>query len=132
LRGVFSRDGSALVLVVLAPAWTTAFVRSHLGVHRLHARLHLRMARFTVAMLTTHGAAFRRRGLGRLVAGLREQRGGREGSGGQGCGYQQLLHHHLLAFGLRIKGDSNRAMPFPPLRRTLIQIKCRAGLRQSL
>ena len=82
-----------LVFALRAVAMAPAFVRAHLRVHRLHARLHLRVACFAVAMFPTHGAAFRRGGLGRLLLRfglLREQRGCADSGGGQGCGNQQL------------------------------------------
>ena len=67
-----------------------AFVRAHAGVHLLHALLHFSAALGAIPMLGAHLAILRGASLvlPTLVARIGKQRGGAQGSGGQGCGNQ--------------------------------------------
>jgi hypothetical protein len=78
------------VLVLALRAAVPAFVRTHVGVHRLHALLHFSAALGAIPMLGAHLAILRGASLvlPTLVARIGKQRGGAQGSGGQGCGNQ--------------------------------------------
>ena len=78
------------MLVVALRAAALAFVRAHAGVHLLHALLHFGAALGVISMLGAHLAILRGASLvlPTLVARIGKQRGGAQGSGGQGCGNQ--------------------------------------------